>query len=66
MSYTKEDVRRYHGMPRPGKIEVMPSKKAETQDDLTLAYSPGVAAATLWPTRPWPPDSRAAATLWPW
>ena len=45
MSYTKEDVRRYHGMPRPGKIEVMPSKKAATQDDLTLAYSPGVADA---------------------
>ena len=45
MSYTKEDVRRYHGLPRPGKIEVMPSKKAETQDDLTLAYSPGVADA---------------------
>ncbi len=45
MSYTKEDVRRYHGQPRPGKIEVMPSKKAATQDDLTLAYSPGVAEA---------------------
>ena len=45
MSYTKEDVRRYHGLPRPGKIEVMPSKKATTQDDLTLAYSPGVAEA---------------------
>ena len=45
MSYTKEDVCRYHGLPRPGKIEVMPSKKATTQDDLTLAYSPGVAEA---------------------
>ena len=45
MSYTKEDVRRYHSLPRPGKIEVMTSKKAVSQDDLTLAYSPGVAEA---------------------
>lgn len=45
MSYTKEDVRRYHSLPRPGKIEVMTSKKAVSQDDLTLAYSPGVADA---------------------
>ena len=45
MSYTQEDVRRYHSLPRPGKIEVMTSKKAVSQDDLTLAYSPGVADA---------------------
>lgn len=59
MSYTKEDVRRYHGLPRPGKIEVMPSKKATTQDDLTLAYSPGVADAC----RDIVADEATAATL---
>ena len=45
MSYTKEDVYRYHSQPRPGKLEVLPTKSGETQDDLTLAYSPGVADA---------------------
>ena len=45
MSYTKEDVYRYHSQPRPGKLEVLPTKPSETQDDLTLAYSPGVADA---------------------
>ncbi|MBQ9106058.1 MAG: malate dehydrogenase [Mailhella sp.] len=45
MSYTKEDVRKYHSQPRPGKLEVMTTKPASTQDDLTLAYSPGVADA---------------------
>lgn len=45
MSYTKEDVWKYHAEPRPGKVEVLPSKRGETQDDLTLAYSPGVADA---------------------
>ena len=28
---------------RPGKIEVVPTKEAKTQRDLSLAYSPGVA-----------------------
>ena len=45
MSYTKEDVWKYHAEPRPGKVEVLPSKRGETQDDLTLASSPGVADA---------------------
>ncbi len=45
--YTKEDVRRYHAEPRPGKLEVLPTKAAATQEDLTLAYSPGVAEACL-------------------
>ncbi len=31
--------------PRPGKIEVVPTKPLATQLDLSLAYSPGVAAA---------------------
>lgn len=33
----------YHAKPRPGKISVELTKPAETQADLALAYSPGVA-----------------------
>ncbi len=33
----------YHELPIPGKIEVALTKPAETQEDLSLAYSPGVA-----------------------
>ena len=39
----KRDALEYHAKGRPGKIEVIPSKEAKTQRDLTLAYSPGVA-----------------------
>lgn len=43
-----KDIRRqealdYHSKGRPGKIEVVPTKDAKTQRDLSLAYSPGVA-----------------------
>ena len=34
----------YHEFPRPGKLAVSLTKPAETGHDLTLAYSPGVAA----------------------
>ena len=34
----------YHADGRPGKIEVRPTKPDATQQDLSLAYSPGVAA----------------------
>ncbi len=37
----------YHAEGRPGKIEVIPTKPVATQSDLTLAYSPGVAAPCL-------------------
>ncbi|MHB8536308.1 MAG: malic enzyme-like NAD(P)-binding protein [Sulfuricaulis sp.] len=33
----------YHALPTPGKIAVVPTKPCETQHDLSLAYSPGVA-----------------------
>src|SRR5688572_22758513 len=44
----KSDLRKqqaldYHSKGRPGKIEVVPTKDAKTQRDLSLAYSPGVA-----------------------
>ena len=41
----KEQALEYHSQGRPGKIEVVPTKEAKTQRDLSLAYSPGVA----WP-----------------
>jgi len=46
MSYDVEALR-YHREPRPGKIEVVPSKPCLTQTDLSLAYTPGVAAPCL-------------------
>lgn len=39
----KEQALEYHSSGRPGKIEVVPTKEAKTQRDLSLAYSPGVA-----------------------
>jgi malate dehydrogenase (oxaloacetate-decarboxylating)(NADP+) len=39
----KEQALEYHANGRPGKIEVVPTKEAKTQKDLSLAYSPGVA-----------------------
>ncbi len=33
----------YHALPRPGKTEVVATKPCETQADLALAYTPGVA-----------------------
>lgn len=38
------DALRYHSEGRPGKIGIEPTKPAQTQQDLALAYSPGVAA----------------------
>ncbi|HVG17335.1 MAG TPA: malic enzyme-like NAD(P)-binding protein [Chitinophagaceae bacterium] len=37
----------YHASGRPGKIEVRPTKPTATQNDLSLAYSPGVAVPCL-------------------
>src|SRR5271156_1633110 len=38
-----EEALEYHSSGRKGKIEVIPSKPVSTQQDLSLAYSPGVA-----------------------
>lgn len=43
----KEQALEYHSKGRPGKIEVIPTKEAKTQRDLSLAYSPGVAVPCL-------------------
>ena len=40
---SKKEALAYHAEGRPGKIEVVPTKKYATQRDLSLAYSPGVA-----------------------
>ena len=37
----------YHSKPKPGKIKVEPTKNYQTQRDLSLAYSPGVAYPCL-------------------
>jgi malate dehydrogenase (oxaloacetate-decarboxylating)(NADP+) len=39
----RQQALEYHAKGRPGKIEVVPTKEAKTQRDLSLAYSPGVA-----------------------
>jgi len=42
----KESALYYHRYPKPGKIKITPTKALTTQQDLALAYSPGVAAAS--------------------
>lgn len=39
----KEEALRYHRYPMPGKIETVATKSTSNTDDLSLAYSPGVA-----------------------
>jgi malate dehydrogenase (oxaloacetate-decarboxylating)(NADP+) len=43
----QKDALRYHKEPRPGKIEVVPTKPCLSQSDLSLAYTPGVAVPCL-------------------
>lgn len=43
----KKEALDYHRYPQPGKIEVIPTKPYETPQDLSLAYSPGVAYPCL-------------------
>ncbi len=47
-SITKEAALAYHNLKgKPGKLSIIPSKPLETQDDLGLAYTPGVAYPVL-------------------
>jgi len=41
----KQSALDYHRYPTPGKIRITPTKALTTQEDLGLAYTPGVAAA---------------------
>lgn len=43
----KQEALDYHAKGRPGKIEVVPTKPTNSQRDLSLAYSPGVAEPCL-------------------
>ena len=47
MTTLDDEALLFHANGRPGKIEVRPSKPLTTQRDLSLAYSPGVAAPCL-------------------
>jgi malate dehydrogenase (oxaloacetate-decarboxylating)(NADP+) len=47
MSISKQEAFDYHALPRPGKIEITPTKPCRTQRDLSLAYTPGVAEPCL-------------------
>lgn len=43
----KEQALHYHQYPTPGKLSVQVTKPTETQDDLSLAYTPGVAEPVM-------------------
>jgi malate dehydrogenase (oxaloacetate-decarboxylating)(NADP+) len=51
MTKTKETLDKealeYHQLPRPGKLEIQPTKPCNTEKALSLAYSPGVAAPCI-------------------
>ncbi len=47
MSQRRQEALNYHSEGRPGKIEVVPTKSLATQNELALAYSPGVAEPCL-------------------
>jgi len=47
MAITREEALQYHQKPRPGKLEIRPTKPMATQRDLSLAYTPGVAIPVL-------------------
>ena len=45
---TREDALEYHRLKgKPGKVAIIPTKPMDTQRDLSLAYSPGVAEPVL-------------------
>ena len=47
-TFTREDALEYHRLKgKPGKIAIVPTKPMDTQLDLSLAYSPGVAVPVL-------------------
>ena len=43
----KEDALAYHSAGRPGKLKVVPTKPTGTAEELSLAYTPGVAAPCI-------------------
>jgi len=47
MAISKQEALDYHALPRPGKLEIAPTKPCRTQRDLSMAYTPGVAQPCL-------------------
>ena len=47
MDNLEENALKYHSEGRPGKVSVVPTKPCSTAEDLSLAYTPGVAKAVL-------------------
>lgn len=48
LTVTREDALEYHRLKgKPGKVAIVPTKPMDTQRDLSLAYSPGVAHPVL-------------------
>lgn len=47
MSNLRENALNYHKSGKPGKIEVIPTKMCHSADELSLAYTPGVAEPVL-------------------
>ena len=45
MDYLKESLKKHYEW--KGKLETVPKMKIESREDLSLAYTPGVAAACL-------------------
>jgi len=45
--FEEKQVLQYHRLPKPGKIEVIPTKPCLSQADLALAYTPGVAVPCM-------------------
>ncbi|QIK78552.1 NADP-dependent malic enzyme [Sphingomonas piscis] len=43
VKFSEQEALDFHGLGRPGKLEIVASKPMATQRDLSLAYSPGVA-----------------------
>jgi malate dehydrogenase (oxaloacetate-decarboxylating)(NADP+) len=47
-TFTREEALEYHRLKgKPGKVAIVPTKPMDTQRDLSLAYSPGVAVPVL-------------------
>jgi len=47
MSNTNQEALKYHAEPKPGKIALKPTKPCSSAKELSLAYTPGVAAPCL-------------------
>ncbi len=60
--FTDEEALLFHSQGKPGKLEINATKPMATQRDLSLAYSPGVAAPVAAPS---PKTPTLAATTTP-